>query len=220
MVSPLVGFGIKGFIWYQGESNADKPKEYFELKKHFINDLRKKWQDIQLPFYFVQLANFSLVKDDWAALRKAQQDTLKLPNTGMAVAIDIGESEDVHPKNKQDVGKRLAFNALAKTYGKNVEYSGPVYKYMKIQGKKLRFYFEHSESGLKAGSKPLSGFEIKGKNGDFVSAKAKIDKRTVIVWNESIKTPLAVRYGWANDPKCNLYNKAGLPAVPFKTKEF
>ncbi|MFH1075011.1 MAG: sialate O-acetylesterase [Candidatus Firestonebacteria bacterium] len=219
MVFPLVGFGVKGFIWYQGESNADKPKEYFELKKLFIADLRRKWKDNELPFYFVQLANYGKTADDWAALRAAQQEALKLPNTGMAVAIDIGETSDIHPKNKQDVGERLALNALALTYGKNIEYSGPVYKSMEIEGKKIRILFKHSGSGLKAGNnKFLTGFEISGKNGNFVSAKAKIDKKSVVVWNGGVKKPAAVRYAWANDPKCSLYNKAGLPAVPFKAK--
>ena len=218
MVSPLVGFGIKGFIWYQGENNAAKPKDYSILHKLFINDLRDKWQDKELPFYFVQLANY-VTENDWAAFREAQRDALKLKNTGMAVAIDIGEGSDIHPKNKQDVGKRLALNALAKTYGKKVEYSGPVYRFMEIKGKKVRIVFDHAESGLKTkDNKFLAGFEIAGKSGNFVNAKAKIDKKSVLVWNDSIEKPLAVRYAWANNPVCNLYNKEGLPAVPFSKR--
>jgi len=218
MLTPLVGFGIKGFIWYQGESNADKPGEYFELQKLFIEDLRRKWNDSGLPFYFVQLANYGTAANDWPLLRQAQQDTLSLPNTGMAVAIDVGEASDIHPKNKQDVGKRLALNALAKTYGKKIEYSGPVYKSMELKDNKAVIKFEHAESGLKIGNgKILTGFEISGKNGVFLKAKAKLGKNSVLVWNGGIKKPSAVRYAWANNPECSLYNKAGLPAVPFKT---
>ena len=219
MLSPIVGFGLKGFIWYQGESNADKPKEYSELKRRFIADLRQKWEDSEMPFYFVQLANYGMTEADWPALRKAQEEVLKVKNTGMAVAIDIGEASDIHPKNKQDVGKRLAFNALAKVYGKKVEYSGPVFKSMEIKGKKIKIDFEHAGSGLKTGDgKFLKGFEVTGKSGNFVNAKAKIDKKSVIVWNDTLKKPLAVRYAWANDPVCNLYNKANLPAIPFNTE--
>jgi len=218
MLSPLVGFGLKGFIWYQGESNALRAKEYAALSKMFLADLRNKWQDSSLPFYFVQLANFASGSGDWPALRKAQTDLLEIPNTGMAMALDIGESLDIHPKNKQEVGRRLALPALAGTYGKKLVYSGPIFKALEIKGRKVRVHFKHAESGLKAAERgTLAGFEIAGKSGFFVNAKARIDKKTVLVWNDNVREPKAVRYSWASDPKCSLYNKAGLPAAPFKT---
>jgi sialate O-acetylesterase len=221
MLYPLVGFGIKGFIWYQGESNADNPKEYLKLSKLFIEDLREKWTDPKLPFYFVQIANYSMVDglSDWPALREAQLKTLKLPNTGMAVAIDIGTSNDIHPKNKQDVGKRLALNALAQTYGKKIEYLGPVYKNMEFENGKLRLYFEHSEGLSSLGNKELLGFEVAGKNKKYFQAKAKIDKGTVLLQSSKVKQPVSARYAWANDPVCNLYNSAKLPASPFRTEQ-
>ena len=191
--------------------------------KALINGWREVWGQGDFPFFFVQLANFMPVANEpteepWAYLREAQTMALDLPNTGMAVAIDIGDAEDIHPTNKQDVGKRLALNALAKVYGKDIPYSGPMYKSMKTDGNKLRIQFAHTNGGLKIkGSKQLKGFAIAGADKKFVWAKANIEGDEVVVWNSKVKSPVAVRYAWANNPICNLYNGADLPASPFRT---
>ena len=223
MISPLLPYGIRGAIWYQGEGNGDRGIQYRKLFKALINGWREVWGQGDFPFFFVQLANFMPVANEpteepWAYLREAQTMALDLPNTGMAVAIDIGDAEDIHPTNKQDVGKRLALNALAKVYGKDIPYSGPMYKSMKTEGSKIRLQFEHTDNGLKTkGSKKLKGFAIAGADKKFVWAKAKIEGDDVVVWNSKIKSPVAVRYAWANNPICNLYNGADLPASPFRT---
>jgi len=222
MINPLIPFAIKGVIWYQGESNADNPMGYRVLFPAMISDWRTNWNQGDFPFYFVQLAGYGKVSttDDWPMLREAQTMTLALPNTGMAVAIDVGDINDIHPKNKLTVGKRLALWALAKNYGKkNLTYSGPLYKGMQIEGDKIRITFDYANSGLKLAkkSKTLKGFTIADSDKNFVPAKAKIDKKTVLVWSDEIKNPSAVRYGWADWCQCNLYNKKGLPASPFRT---
>lgn len=223
MINPLLPYGIRGAIWYQGESNAGRAMQYRKLFKALINDWRDAWGQGNFPFYFVQLANFMKrsnkpTDDSWAHLREAQTMALELPNTGMAVTIDIGNAKDIHPKNKQEVGRRLALNALAKTYGKDIPYSGPMYKSMKKEGNKIRLQFTNTDKGLKIkGSKRLKGFAIAGKDKKFVWAKAKIDGDKVVVWNSKIKNPVAVRYAWASNPLCNLYNGADLPASPFRT---
>ncbi len=223
MINPLLPYGIRGAIWYQGESNAGRALQYRSLFKSLINDWRKAWGQGDFPFIFVQLANFMKrvdkpVDQPWSHLREAQTMALQLPNTGMAVTIDIGNAKDIHPKNKQDVGKRLALNALAKVYGKDIPYSGPMYKSMKIEGSKIRIQFTNTDKGLKIkGNKRLKGFAIAGKDKKFVWAKAKIDGDEVVVWNSKIKNPVAVRYAWASNPDCNLYNGADLPASPFRT---
>ena len=220
MLSPIVGFGLKGIIWYQGESDTYHASEYKKLMELFIGDLRGKWGGEELPFYFTQIANFGLAGTGWPELREEQVKTLSIKNTGMAVTIDIGETADIHPKNKQDVGKRLALNALALTYGKNIEYSGPIYSAMKKEGRCIRLSFSHAESGLALQSgKDLLGFEIAGKKGGYVFARAKIKGSTVVVNSGKVKDPVSVRYAWAADPKCNLINKAGLPASPFRTRD-
>jgi sialate O-acetylesterase len=226
MINPLLSYGIKGAIWYQGESNAERAYQYRALFKSLIEDWRSAWGQGNFPFIFVQLANFKrtekLPKDDsWAELREAQLMALELPNTGMAVTIDIGDAVDIHPKNKQDVGKRLALNALAKVYGKDVAFSGPLYKSMKIDGSKIIIEFTNTNKGLKIkGDRELKGFAIAGSDKKFVWANAKIDGEKVIVWNSEIKNPVAVRYAWAANPICNLYNGADLPASPFRTDEW
>jgi len=223
MINPLLPYGIRGAIWYQGESNAGRAMQYRKLFKALINDWRDAWGQGNFPFYFVQLANFMKrsnkpTDDSWAHLREAQTMALELPNTGMAVTIDIGNAKDIHPKNKQEVGRRLALNALAKTYGKDIPYSGPMYKSMKNEGSKIRLQFTNTDKGLKVkGDKHLKGFAIAGKDKKFVWAKAKIDGNEVVVWNSKIKNPVAVRYAWASNPLCNLYNGADLPASPFRT---
>ncbi len=157
----------------------------------------------------------------WAELREAQLLTLKtVPKTGMAVAIDIGEANDIHPRNKQDVGKRLALAALAIAYGQKIVYSGPIYRSMRIEGNKIRIFFDHVGSGLVAKGEKLTGFAIAGEDRKFVWANAKIEGNTVVVWSEQVPKPVAVRYGWADNPDCNLYNKEGLPASPFRTDDW
>jgi sialate O-acetylesterase len=226
MINPIIPFGIKGAIWYQGESNAERAYQYRTLFKFFINDWRSAWNIGDFPFLFVQLANFKDVNDQpvddsWAELREAQSMALELPNTGMAVTIDIGDAKDIHPKNKQDVGKRLALNALAKVYKKDIPYSGPMYKSMKVDGNKINLQFNNTNGGLKIKEdNELKGFAIAGEDKKFVWAKAEIRGDEIIVWNTDIKKPVAVRYAWASNPICNLYNGAGLPASPFRTDDW
>jgi sialate O-acetylesterase len=226
MVNPLIPFAMKGVIWYQGESNAGRAYQYRTAFPLMINDWRKHWQQGDFPFYFVQLASYNANNGDskkgsgWAELREAQTLTLRLPNTGMAVTTDIGDPKDIHPRNKQDVGKRLALVALNKTYGKSVVASGPVYESMKIDGNKVTVSFTNTGGGLMVKDKYgyLKGFEIAGANQQFEYAKAIIEGDKVIVYNENITTPVAVRFGWADDASDNnLFNKEGLPAVPFRT---
>jgi sialate O-acetylesterase len=223
MLNPLVPYGIKGAIWYQGESNAGRAAQYQELLSLMITDWRASFAQGDFPFYVVQLANFMGRKPEpgdsgWAALREAQHlTTLTLKNAGLAVAIDIGEEKDIHPRNKQDVGLRLALNALAKDYGKQVVYSGPVYQALKTDGANAVLTFDHVGGGLVAKGDKLTGFAIAGEDKKFVWADAKIVGDTVVVSAASVTKPVAVRYAWADNPECSLYNKADLPAVPFRT---
>lgn len=224
MIAPLIPFGIKGAIWYQGESNASRSEQYGRLLPTLINDWRDRFGVGAFPFYIVQLANFlpqdtEPRNDDWPRLREAQYLTTKtLPNTGIANAIDIGDAVDIHPKNKQEVGRRLALNALALTYGKKIEYSGPVYKTMTADGNTIRVSFDHVGGGLMAkGGASLTGFAIAGDDKKFVWADAKIVGDTVVVSSPKVAKPTAVHYAWSNNPVCNLYNKEGLPALPFRT---
>ena len=221
MIVPILPYGIRGAIWYQGESNAWRAYQYRTLFPAMIKNWRDAWHQGDFPFLFVQLANYmepesQPVESDWAELREAQLMTLSVPNTGMAVAIDIGEP-DIHPKNKQDVGKRLALWALAKTYGKNIVYSGPMYTLMEVQGNKAILHFDHVGGGLMAKGDSLKGFAIAGADKKFVWADAKIEGNTVVVSSDKVSVPVAVRYAWAKNPVCNLYNKEGLPATPFRT---
>jgi sialate O-acetylesterase len=229
MVYPVIPYGIIGVVWYQGESNADRAEQYRKLFPAMIRDWREQWKQGDFPFLFVQLANYGPqgrpdqpTESDWAELREAQTMTLVAsPNTGMAVTIDIGESKDIHPKNKQDVGKRLALAAEKVAYGKgDVQYSGPIYQVMKVEGDKVRISFDHA-AGLKTkDGQPPRGFAIAGEDKKFVWAEAKIQGREVIVWSDAVKKPAAVRYGWANDPVTSLYNGADLPASPFRTDDW
>jgi len=225
MIAPLIPYAIRGVIWYQGESNVSRAYQYRKLFPAMIKDWRRNWGRGDFPFLLVQLANYHVRKDTpvesaWAELREAQLMTLSLPNTGMAVIIDIGEAKNIHPKNKQDVGKRLALWALAKCYGKKIVFSGPLYESMKKEGSKIRLRFKHTGSGLVAKGGALQAFAIAGKDRKFVWATAKIEKDTVVVWNDKIKEPVAVRYGWQDNPPCNLYNAEGLPASPFRTDDW
>jgi sialate O-acetylesterase len=221
MIVPILPYGIRGAIWYQGESNAWRAYQYRTLFPAMIKNWRDAWHQGDFPFLFVQLANYMQsepqpVESDWAELREAQLMTLSVPNTGMAVTIDIGEG-DLHPKNKQDVGKRLALWALARTYGKTIVYSGPMYTLMEVQGNKAILHFENIGGGLVAKGDSLKGFAIAGADKKFVWADANIEGNTVVVSSDKVSVPVAVRYAWAINPVCNLYNKEGLPATPFRT---
>ena len=223
MIAPLIPYGLGGAIWYQGESNASRAYQYRKLFPAMIKNWHNDWGQGDFPFLFVQLANFMAIDPEpaesmWAELREAQSMTLDLPNTGMAVIIDIGEAKDIHPKNKQDVGKRLALWALARSYGKELVYSGPIYKSMKIENDKVILYFDHVGGGLVAAlDEPLKGFAIAGADRKFVWADAKIDGDNIVVSSGEVSAPVTVRYAWADNPVCNLYNEEGLPASPFRT---
>ena len=224
MIAPLVPYGIKGVIWYQGESNAGKAYQYRTLLPAMIGDWRTRWHEGNFPFYIVQLANFQQSNsnpgdNDWAELREAQSLTAaQVPNTGLSVTIDIGDANDIHPKNKQEVGRRLALAALAQTYGRKIVYSGPVYKAMQVEDDKIRLTFAHVGGGMMAkGGGKLTGFAIAGDDHKFVWADARLDGNTIVVSAPQITHPVAVRYAWAVNPVCNLYNTDGLPASPFRT---
>jgi sialate O-acetylesterase len=220
MVHGLVPFGIKGAIWYQGESNRHDGMEYHEKMKALINGWRTVFDQGDFPFYYVQLAPF-IYKNDapdvLPRLWESQFATLSVKNTGMAVITDIGNLNNIHPKNKQDVGLRLALWALAKDYGKDVVYSGPLYKAMKAEGNRIRLFFDHAQ-GLKSGDgKPLTWFTIAGEDGKFVDAKAVIDGETIVVSSPEVPEPANVRFGWHETAEPNLFNGAGLPASPYRT---
>ena len=225
MIAPLEPFAIKGALWYQGESNAGRPAQYRRILPELIRDWRGHFGVGDFPFLIVQLANYQKRLDqpaqrsDWAELREAQYLTTKaVPNAQVALAIDIGEANDVHPRNKQEVGRRLALDALATVYGKAVEYSGPTFRGMEVHANSIRLSFDHVGDGLvtQDGGK-LEGFAIASKDGKFEWADAVIDGDGVVVSSTEVDLPVAVRYAWANNPACNLANKAGLPAVPFRT---
>lgn len=226
MIHPFLNFAIKGAIWYQGESNADRAHQYRTLFPAMINDWRKSWNIGDFPFYFVQLADFMKAEPNpaaspWAELRDAQKGALKLNNTGMAVAIDIGNPADIHPKNKQEVGRRLALIALAKTYGKQIPYSGPELKNYTIEKDAVKLDFNPGDGALKTkDGAAVKGFSIAGADQVFHWADARIVGNQIIVSSSSVSDPKAVRYAWANNPESNLTNQAGLPASPFKTDDW
>jgi len=226
MINPLLPYRIKGAIWYQGESNAGNAYKYRSYFPAMIEDWRNHWGQGDFPFLYVQIANYlepvdKPEEDDWAELREAQLMALSVPSTAMAVIIDAGETWDIHPKDKQTVGKRLALAARGMVYGENLEYSGPLYHSFKYEeGGKIRIFFTHTGKGLIAKDTTADGlkeFAIAGADKVFVWAKAKIEGDSVLVWSDEVKDPVAVRYGWANNPACNLYNQEGLPASPFRT---
>jgi sialate O-acetylesterase len=222
MIAPIAGYGIRGAIWYQGESNVGSRKQYPALQKALIEDWRTRWGRGDIPFYFVQLAAHKSPPtapgdSSLASMREAQASSLSLPNTGMAVAIDIGDEKDVHPRNKQDVGKRLALLALAGTYGKDLVPCGPVFKMAEIEDGRMRLHFDHIGEGL-VGNGSLKQFAIAGDDRKFVWADAEIDGDTVIAHSSAVPRPAYVRYAWADNPAgANLFNSAGLPAAPFRT---
>jgi len=226
MIAPLENYAIKGAIWYQGESNAGRAVEYRTLLPTLINDWRSHWKQGDFPFLFVQLPNFMEAKEqpsesDWALLREAQFMTLSLPHTGMVVAIDLGEWNDIHPVRKLEVGYRLALSAQNVAYGDHKTiYSGPTYQSMNIVGDKIVLTFTNIGTGLLAKGDSLKGFSIAGSDKKFIWAKARIEKNHVIVWSEKVPYPTAIRYAWADNPVgANLYNREGLPASPFRTYE-
>lgn len=224
MIQPLLPLSIRGAIWYQGESNVSRAEQYAELFPAMIADWRKQFGQGDFPFLFVQLAPYRYKNNDprlCAELWEAQLRTLTTPNTGMAVTTDIGDVNDIHPKNKQEVGRRLALWALAKAYGKEVAFSGPLYESHKVEGDKIKISFQHVGGGLVAkGDKPLSHFEIAGEDQKFVPATAVIDGNTVVVSSDKVEKPVAVRFGWSDTAEPNLFNQEGLPASPFRTDRF
>jgi sialate O-acetylesterase len=226
MLAPLIPYGIRGAIWYQGESNAGRAYQYRTLFPNMIRNWREDWGQGDFPFLFVQLAPWmEIVKEpqesSWAELREAQLLTsLHVPHTGMAVITDVGDEKDIHPRQKEPVGARLALAAVAIAYKRPVAYSGPVYESMKLEGDKAVLTFKHVGGGLMAKDGPLMGFAIAGEDRKFVSAQAEVRGNEVIAWSPKVSRPVAVRYGWANYPLGNLWNKDSLPASPFRTDHF
>ncbi len=226
MINPIVPYGIRGAIWYQGESNAGRALQYQRIFPALITDWRNHWKQGDFPFLFVSLANYMAASEvpkesNWAELREAQTKTLELPNTGMAVTIDIGDAKDIHPRNKQDVGYRLALNALKIAYDKNIVYTGPLFQSAEFSDGKARVTFSHTGDGLTAKDRYgyVKGFTVAGNDGIFHWARARITgKDRVEVSCDKVTNPVAVRYGWADNPDdVNLYNSAGLPANPFRS---
>lgn len=227
MLHPLIPFAIQGAIWYQGEANTGRAWQYRKAFPLMITDWRKQWKQGDFPFYFVQLASYDdggstheNIGYQWAELREAQTLTLSLPNTGMAVTSDVGEANDIHPRNKQDVGLRLALAALNHTYKKNIVSSGPMYESMKTEGNKIIISFSSIGSGLMTKDKYgyLRGFEVAGSDQKYYYAKAFIEGNKVVVYADNVTAPVAVRFGWYDEiSQNNLFNKEGLPATPFRT---
>lgn len=223
MIKPLMPYAVKGVIWYQGESNGDKPAYYHQLFSTLIQSWREHWQQ-PLPFLYVQLASYMQpqaqpVASNWAELREAQTQTLALPQTAMAVITDLGDIEDVHPRRKKPVAERLWLAARAIVYGEQLLYSGPVFKTMQTEGAVLRLSFEHVGTGLSVKGEQLLGFAVAGADGNYKNAQAKLDGNQVLVWSDKVPQPVAVRFAWADYTYANLYNSADLPAVPFRAGE-
>ncbi len=223
-IAPLVPYALRGALWYQGESNAWEASRYTKLLTAMVQGWRREWGQGDFPFLIVQLANFGAAPgpagpgaSDWAELREAQAAMLRVPNTGLAVAIDLGDAYDIHPKNKQEVGRRLALAAGHLVYGWKDEYSGPRYRSMEVEGSTIRVHFDHATGLHPAGSDRLQGFAIAGADHRFLWAEAVIDGESVVVSNPEVPHPEAVRYAWGENPPNNLYNAAGLPAGPFRT---
>jgi sialate O-acetylesterase len=239
MIAPLVPYAIRGVVWYQGENNASRGLEYRELFPRLIRDWRQQWQGTgEFPFLFVQLPGNGkdttpVAEQGWPWLREAQFLTLKVPRTAMAVTIDLGDPNDVHPADKLDVGQRLALLARRNVYNENIVASGPLYSGCEIEGDRIRLRFREIGSGLKAGQAPwhargveplptgrLVGFFVAGDDRKWVVAEATIEGGEVLVSSKAVPKPAAVRYGWANYSRCNLYNREGLPASPFRTDDW
>ncbi len=224
MLLPIIPYGIKGVIWYQGCSNQGRAVQYRTLFKAMIKNWRDEWGQGDFPFYYVQLANFLKVQPNpsnstWAELREAQTMALDLPKTGQAVIIDIGEAGDIHPKNKLDVGLRLAAIALHNDYGRDIVWASPMYQSMQINDNKIIVTFKEIGGGLAARGNDgvVKGFALAGADKIFYWADAKIDGNKVIVSCDKVAAPVAVRYAWSDNPVCNLYNKEGFPVCPFRS---
>jgi sialate O-acetylesterase len=228
MVAPLIHYTIKGMVWYQGASNANRPAEYAQLQPAMIEDWRSKWQEGDIPFLYVQLPgymdyNYLPSESQWAILRESQLKSLSVPNTAMTVNIDLGEWNDIHPDRKKPVGDRLALAAEKLAYGENIVYSGPIYQSSVVQGNKITITFTGTGSGLTTtDGEPLAEFSVAGPDRHFVWAKASIiSPNKIIVWSDQVLHPVAVRYGWADNPvNPNLCNKEGLLASPFRTDDW
>jgi sialate O-acetylesterase len=204
-------------IWYQGESNSQLARAplYKRVFSTMISDWRRQWGLGDFPFLYVQISNFkSTPAEDWATLREQQLKTLELRNTAMAVTIDIGNPDDVHPTDKIDVGARLARAARALSYGEAIEYTGPLFRQATPEGNAIRIWFDHAK-GLMAKGGAATGFEVAGKDGKFYAATATVEGATVVATSPSVAEAVYVRYGWANSPECNLFDAEGLPASPF-----
>jgi sialate O-acetylesterase len=217
MIAPLTPFPIRGVIWYQGESNSvlERAPTYERLFRTLIEDWRQQWKIGDFPFLYVQMANFkSTPAEVWAPIREAQRKTLELRNTGMAVTIDVGNPDDVHPTDKVTVGHRLALAARAVSYDEQLEFSGPLFRQVTPEGNSLRVWFDHA-AGLESRGGTLTDFEVAGADGQFTPAQARIDGNTLLLTSSTVPEPIAARYGWSNNPTCHLYNRAGLPASPF-----
>jgi sialate O-acetylesterase len=222
MVAPVTPYTIKGVIWYQGESNSKLAfaPMYARLFPALIADWRAQWREGNFPFLFVQISSFtSDPTEAWAIIREAQRRSLSVENTAMAVTIDIGDPDNVHPPDKQTVGARLALAARALAYGESVEYSGPLFRQAAPEADGIRIWFDHAARGLVAKGGALQGFEIAGDDGRFATATARIDGETIVVSNPQVTDPKHVRYGWANAPAVNLFNSEGLPASPFTSED-
>jgi sialate O-acetylesterase len=228
MIQPLIPFSIRGAIWYQGEGNAGRAEQYQELLPTMIRSWRRAWAQDEFPFLVAQLPNYKARRkvpgeSAWAELRDAQLNAAKgMQNVGLAVTIELGEADDVHPRSKQEVGRRLALLALGETYDEEKGgYSGPIFDSMTIEENKVHISFKYTGTGLiAAGGQSLRGFAIAGADQEFHWANAKIEDDVVVVWSDAVPSPVAVRYAWADNPDCNLYNKEGLPASPFKTDDW
>lgn len=232
MIAPVIPYGIRGALWYQGETDMNLGMEYFRRQKRLIEGWRNAWGQGQFPFYFVQIAPFAYSKGTWPVkkpppdflplLWEAQTASLAVPNTDMVVITDVGDPKDIHPKNKQPVADRLARLALANTYGrKDIVFSGPRYSHSAVEGDHIRIHFDHVAGGLVSrDGKPLDWFTIAGKDKKFVPAEATIDGDAIIVRSKEVADPAAVRFGWHETAQPNLVNKAGLPTAPFRTDDW
>jgi sialate O-acetylesterase len=220
----VINYAVKGFLWYQGETNSGRAANYGRIMGALITDWRNKWNLGTLPFIYAQLPDFMEVvyypvESQWAELREQQLQTLAVPNTAMTVNIGSGEWNDIHPLNKKDIGERMALAARKLAYGEHIVHSGPVYRSAAVEGNRIIITFSDTGSGLTAiDGEPLSQFAIAGADKRFVWANARIEGNTVVVWSDDVSEPLYVRYAWADNPEgANLYNKEGLPASPFRT---